>query len=135
MHPSRNLVWTRSLLKVGFYLFHWDPNAVKVESYLKQSQNCTKKLILPTVFPLFSLFFLLYPVFHDSHTVYLCTTMACEVEDYAVMFSTKRASLAQSLSEYFIHIHMYWGSQSLFPFMYWVHREELYVSRGRNYDM
>jgi len=43
--------------------------------------------------------------------------------------------MAQSLSEYFINIHMYWGSQSLFPFMYWVHREELYVSRGRNYDM
>jgi len=41
MHPSRNLIWTRSLLKVGFYLFHWDPNAVKVESYLKQSQKCT----------------------------------------------------------------------------------------------
>ena len=36
MHPSRNLIWTRSLLKVGFYLFHWDPNAVKVEFYLKQ---------------------------------------------------------------------------------------------------
>ena len=34
----------------------------------------------------------------------------------------EKASLAQSLSEYFIHIRMYW-----------VHREELYVSRGRNY--
>jgi len=48
--------------------------------------------------------------------------MTCEVEDYAVLFSTKRASLAQYLSEYFIHIHMYWGSQSLSQFMYWVHR-------------
>ena len=102
MHPSRNLIWTRSLLKVGFYLFHWDPNAVKVESYLKQSQKCTKNLF--SLFPLFSLIFLLYPVFHESHAVYLCTTMACEVEDYAVLFSTKRASLAQSLSEYFTHI-------------------------------
>jgi len=57
------------------------------------------------------------------------------VEDYAVLFSKKRASLAQSLSEYFIYIHIYRGSQSLFPFKYWVHREELHVSQGRNYDM
>ena len=36
---------------------------------------------------MFSLFFLLYPVFHESHTVYLRTTMACEVEVYAVLFT------------------------------------------------
>jgi len=34
-----------------------------------------------------------------------------------------------------IFLWVYWGSQSLFPFMYWAHREELYVSQGRNYDM
>ena len=45
---------------------------------------------------------LLYPVSHESYTVYLC--MRCEVEDYAVLFSMKTASLAQCISEYFIHI-------------------------------
>jgi len=52
-----------------------------------------------------------------------------------LIFPISSIPSVKSLSEYFIHIHMYWGSQSLFPFMYWVHREELYVSRARNYDM
>jgi len=58
---------------------------------------------LKSILPAFSVLSIL-PVPHESHTVYLCTTMRCEVEDYAVLFSMKRASLAQSLSEYFIHI-------------------------------
>ena len=73
----------------------------RVLSYLfKQSQKLMySKSILPT----FSVLSVL-PVPHESLTVYLHTTMRREVEDYAVLFSMKRASLAKSLSEYFIHI-------------------------------
>ena len=58
--------------KVGFKLYCWDPNS-KSRIYLKQSQKCTKNLF--SLFPLFSVFFLLNPVLHESHTVYLHTTM------------------------------------------------------------
>jgi len=50
----------------------------------------------------------------------------CSGGDYAVLFRTKKASLTKSLSEYFTYV--YWGSQSLYPFMYW-------STLGRNYDV
>jgi len=82
------------------------------------------KLILPT--SLFSLFFLLYPIFHEGHTVYLRTTMACEVEDYAVLFSMKRASLAQSLS----FIYTYTGAHNPYPHSCTGYTERNYMYLG-----
>ena len=82
----------------------------RVSSYLfKQSQKCTKNLFL--LFSLFFLFFLLHPVSHDSHTVYLHTTMRLEVGDYVVLFSTERASLAHTYNPFLNISAIYWGSQ------------------------
>jgi len=58
--------------------------------------------------------------------------MACEVEYLCCTVQYEKGFIGTIP---IIHIHMYWGSQSLFPFMYWVHREELNASWGRNYDM
>ena len=76
---------------------------------------------------MFSLFFRLYPVFHESHTVYLRTTVECEVEDYAVLFSTKRLHWHNPyLNTSFIYTCT--GAHNPYP-----HLCTGYT--GRNYDM
>jgi len=58
-------------------------------------------------------------------TLYIYALQWCEVEDYAVEFSMKSASLAQFLSEYFIHILG-------FTIPIFIH---VLGTHGRNYDM
>ena len=89
--------------------------------YLSSHINVLKNLFSP--FPLFSLFFLLYPVSHESHTVYLRTTM---------MWSGGLCCTAQ-YEKCFIGTIPIW----IFHSYTGVHNPYLHVlgTHGRNYDM